>query len=798
MSTDAYPAYAQVVIDLPTRALSEPFDYGVPAGLAVRVGMPVLVPFGATQAVGYVVSLATGPHIVDVAVRPLAGVLGPAMFDEHAISVASWVARTYVSPLSEALRLFLPPGGSPRLVRGYRACGEPPVDAAELALWERAREGVHDAALGAPGSPARALAARLATRGLLERTFELQRPRVSAVSERLAELTPSAGGFTPAPRATAQRAVLEALSAGPVSLAELRAQVGSVDGAVAKLAELGVVRVVERRRYRRPETASRLAPRPAALSPGQRDALAAIDEARAARGGVVLLDGVTGSGKTEVYLQAIERAIVAGGRAIVLVPEISLTPQTVGRFRSRFGERVAVLHSRLSDGERYDQWRLALDGKVDVVVGARSALFAPLPDLALVVIDEEHESSYKQSASPRYHAREVAERMCAERGAVLMLGSATPSMEALHRADSGEWRRVALPDRVGGGALPDVTVVDMAAEFGDGHRSMFSRPLLAALRRVQEAGEKAVLFLNRRGYASFLLCRECGFVPQCPSCSVSLTYHERGNVLVCHHCGTRLPAPPLCPRCKSPYLRRFGAGTQRVEEELAALLPGLPVVRMDADTTARKGGHERALLAFEALSPGVLLGTQMVAKGLDYPDVTLVGVINADTTMHVPDFRATERTYQLLQQVAGRAGRGERPGEVVVQTYWPDHPAVRAVAERDAELVYADERATRATLGYPPYTRLANVLLTAASADATRAAAEAAATALRAAAPDGWQVLGPASAPLGKLKDRYRWHVLLKAPADADVSPLLAAAIGALALPEGCTLTVDVDPVDLM
>jgi len=792
--------FARVVVDLPTRALSEPFDYSVPPDLDVNVGVPVLVPLGATRAVGYVVELTSVTEAPLESVRPIEAVLGGPLFDEHAITIADWISHTYVAPLSESLRLFLPPGGTPRLIRGYEAQGEPPVRPEELTLWTRAggEKGVADGELGAPGSAARALAARMSARDQLRRTYRLVSPRVSEVSERLAELTPDVAAFVPSARATAQRAVIDALSGGPVSLAELRAELGSVDGAVNKLASLGIVRVIERRRYRRPPGNNSLAPRPEHLSTGQQDGLTAIAEARAAGDGVVLLEGVTGSGKTEVYLEAIEDVIEHGGRAIVLVPEISLTPQTVGRFRSRFGERVAVLHSRLSDGERYDQWRLALNGVVDVVVGARSALFAPLPDLELVVIDEEHESSYKQSASPRYHAREVAERICAQRGAVLVLGSATPSMEAHEHVDAGTWSRVELPERVGGGAFPAVTVVDMGTEFGSGHRSMFSRALLTGLERVRDAGEKAVLFLNRRGYASFLLCRECGYVPECPSCSVSLTYHEHGNMLVCHHCGIRMAAPPICPKCSSPYLRRFGAGTQRVEEELATLVPGLPIVRMDADTTSRKGGHERALLAFEAMSPGVLLGTQMVAKGLDYPDVTLVGVINADTTMHVPDFRAAERTYQLLQQVSGRAGRGVKPGEVVVQTYWPDHPAVQAVAHRDPELVYLGERQTRKQLGYPPYTRLVNVVLTAADEQVARNAAAAVARSLREAVPDDWKVLGPASAPLSKLKDRYRWHVLLKAPAGADVSPVVADALGQHGPAGECVLTVDVDPVDLM
>jgi primosomal protein N' (replication factor Y) len=499
-----------------------------------------------------------------------------------------------------------------------------------------------------------------------------------------------------------------------------------------------------------------------------------------------------------VYLQAIEEALARGGTACVLVPEISLTPQTVGRFRSRFGDEVAVLHSRLSAGERFDQWDMIRRGEARIVVGARSALFAPLRDLALIVIDEEHEGSYKQGSAPRYHARDVAAHMAAESGATLVLGSASPSMESRRRCETGEWTRVELPERATGGPLPPVTVVDMTAEFAEGHRSMFSRPLVECLRRVAEKRQKAVLFLNRRGFASFLLCRECGFVPECEACATSLTYHDVGKRLVCHHCGAVRPVPAKCPRCGSPYLRQFGAGTQRVEAELATLLPDLPIVRMDADTTTGKGGHERALAEFEALSSGVLLGTQMIAKGLDYPEVTLVGVINADTTLHLPDFRAGERTYQLLEQVAGRAGRGSEPGRVIVQTYWPDHPAIMAAAAHDPSIFYNVEEADRQALGYPPYGRLANLLAWGKDRAQVARACEALAGELAGHLQAGWELLGPSPAPLSRLKGVWRWHLLLKSPADAVFAPALGAALKALPKSADVSVACDVDPLDLL
>lgn len=744
---------ARVIIDVATRELDAPFDYLVPDGMdGVEVGTCVLVDFANRPAVGYVVGLA-GVSVYD-RLKPVLSVLGGPYFDASGAATAAWVAREYVCPLSEAVRLFTPPGGTPRAVKAASADGE---------------------------------------------TWTLRRAGVGLVDDRWARLPDDAAAFAPSPRATMQRALLDALQAGPVRVAELAADLGSVDAALKRLAEVGAVVVERRRRHRDAAVRERSAPRPFALTAGQGEALRAISSAmRRRRGEVLLLDGVTGSGKTEVYLQAIEEALGTGGSACVLVPEISLTPQTVGRFRSRFGDEVAVLHSRLSPGERFDQWDLVRRGEARIVVGARSALFAPLRGLALIVIDEEHEGSYKQSSAPRYHARDVASHLAALTGATLVLGSASPSMETRRRCDTGEWTRIELPQRATGGDRPSVRVVDMTAEFADGHRSMFSRPLTEGLRRVEERGEKAVLFLNRRGFASFLLCRECGFVPECDSCATSLTYHDVGQRLVCHHCGATRALPSTCPRCGSPYLRQFGAGTQRVEAELAALIPGLPVVRMDADTTMGKGGHERALAEFESLSSGVLLGTQMIAKGLDYPEVTLVGVINADTTLHLPDFRAGERTYQLLEQVAGRAGRGSVPGHVIIQTYWPDHPAIRAVAAQDPSIFYTVEEADRQALGYPPYGRLANVLAWGKDRAAVARTCDELASVLASDLQTGWELLGPSPAPLSRLKGVWRWHLLVKAPTDADLAPVLLGALKAVPKTAGVSVACDVDPLDLL
>ena len=741
---------AKVIVDVRTRSLAEPFDYAIPEHLAKRVvtGAPVLVPLGPRSVVGYVVALAKSTEVKRL--KPLEAVLGESLFDDGAWRLAQWIADVYVAPISEAVRLLLPPGGTSRVAR------------------VASREGGW--------------------------SWELQHPAVSAVADTIVERT-SADEPHLAANARLQRSVLDALRLGPVTTAELAAELGAIHGAVRALERRGLVRTTSRRRWRGGHAMTAIAERPYALT---NDQLAAVDAiGSAAPGEVFVLDGVTGSGKTEVYLSAIERVLARGEGAIVLVPEISLTPQTVGRFRARFGAEVAVLHSRLSAGERYDQWHLAQSGEARVVVGARSALFAPVRDLGLIVIDEEHEPSYKQGSSPRYHARDVAQQLARIRGSALVLGSATPSMESRYMAHTKSWTALSLPVRVGDAVMPDIDVVDLTAEFTAGNRSVFSSALAEGLDAVRASGTRAVLFLNRRGFASFLLCRECGFVPQCPSCSVSLTYHDRADRLTCHHCGHEEAVVRACPRCGSPYLRKFGAGTERIEQELLARWPDLPVVRMDADTTKGKGGHERALAAFESLRPAVLLGTQMIAKGLDYPDITLVGVLSADLSLRIPDFRAAERTYQLLQQVAGRAGRSDKRGTVVIQTYWPDHPAIQAVAMATPSLIYNRERQERSELGYPPYARLANVLLSGARYQAVSSAADGLASQIRARLPEGWSLLGPADPAIARLKGSYRRHMLLRGPRDAELGPLIRAALAQVSVPDGVSVTIDVDPTDL-
>ena len=777
---------ASVILDIPTQALDAPYTYAVPEEAGdqpIEVGCAVLVPFGPRQAVGFVIGIeerAEGDWPAGLDPAKLKGIVRAVSrpyFDEEGAACAQWLSERYIAPLSSCVRLFTPPGGVPRMVR------------AQGGYWR------------------------------------LEEPTVGEVDDRWVVPGPALADFEPRKNAVKQASIAAALERGELRVAELTAEFGAVSSPLKALEKQGVVRIEHRRRMRgmaegsagsAPSADSAAvpsftpSPKPE-LTKGQAEALDVISAAqKRAAGDVVLVDGVTGSGKTEVYLRAIEETLGEGGGAIVLVPEISLKPQTVARFRGRFGDTVAVMHSRMSQGERYDQWDFIRSGAARVVVGARSALFTPLSNLGLIVIDEEHEGSYKQDSAPRYHARDVAVWMARRAGAAVVLGSATPSIEALHAcAKNPSWHQVSLPERANGKPLPEVQVVDMAKEFSGGSRSMFALPLARALEEELAAGRKAVLLLNQRGFAKFLLCRECGFVPECPSCSTSLTYHERGNFLICHHCGYRIPTPPVCPECGSPYLKKFGAGTQRVEAELRVLLdempgvdPGVPIVRMDADTTSGKGAHQRLLEEFAAADAAVLLGTQMIAKGLDFEDVTLVGVINADTMLKLPDYRASERTFDLVEQVAGRAGRAELPGRVLVQTYEADAPAIRAAAAYDRALFLRDELPKRRLLGYPPYVRMANVLVWSKDEPAVRRVAAELQAALEEAVRDfggdGWSVLPATPCVLAKLRGTYRWHIVVKCPADADLSDALLPLFRRRKPDRDANVAVDVDPDDLL
>lgn len=510
-----------------------------------------------------------------------------------------------------------------------------------------------------------------------------------------------------------------------------------------------------------------------------------------------LLHGITASGKTEVYLQAIELVLKKGRQAIALVPEISLTPQTIERFVSRFGNRVAVYHSKLTPAKRFLEWKKIKDGKADIVVGARSAIFSPFNNLGLIIIDEEHENTYKQDDVPRYHARDVAEERARLNNCPLILGSATPSLESYYKAKNGEYKFIKLTKRIEERLLPKVKIVDMRLELATRKKvTIFSKVLLDAIDKTLKGGKQAIIFLNRRGFSTFMSCKKCGLVLKCKRCDTVLVYHFDEKKLICHYCNYRIDPPDICPKCRSGYIRYFGLGTERVESELSHNFSGAHIARMDSDTTVKSGSHDRILGEFKSGNTSLLVGTQMIAKGLDFPQVTLVGVVSADVTLNIPDFRASERTFNLLTQVAGRAGRGEDGGEVIVQTYAPHHYSILTAAKHDYDKFYSEEIISRKELLYPPFINLVKVVIRARNEEVTAKAASELADAIRA-EDKSMMMGGPAPAPICRIRGYFRYNLLLKDKDRLKMCALLKKVLGAFRRPHGVLIAVDVDPISM-
>ncbi|MBV8246574.1 MAG: primosomal protein N' [Candidatus Eremiobacteraeota bacterium] len=764
----------------------------------MRLGDVVRVPLGNRDVHAFAVS---DPYASDR--RDLRAIYGttaaPRAFTHVGLQLAQFIAEHYVTTLGEALSAVVLSAAIPRTVERLVRGSSPPkaerfrsVPPRLIALlWEDFPEAFSlEHVLRHPAARRAADRAGLLRHiGALVRSGALRRERTfvdARVHEyRIRVLEPGEADIA-GPKARALASFVRAAPGVPRSDALLA---GFSNAVIARAVKAGAL--IEREIA--PEQPRERTIAAAAFVPTneQRTALAAI--ARALDAGAfyeMLLQGITGSGKTFVYIEAIKPVIESGGRAIVLVPEISLTPQTAARFEAAFGRRVAVLHSALSERERYDAWQACASGDVDVVVGARSAVFAPLDRVRLLVVDEAHELSYKQETSPRYHAVTVARRRMQLEGGVLLLGSATPPLEAYDAARHGTIAHLRLDRRTGDGQLPEVHVVDMAREFDAGNRHIFCDRLVRGLGERLQLGEKTVLFVNRRGSAGFVLCRACGHVPECARCTVSLTVHRSEGLLRCHYCDAQMPLPKTCPRCGSTSIRDFGVGTERVASEVARLFPQARVVRMDSDTTTRVGDHARLLKRFE-YDGDVLVGTQMVAKGLDFPQVTLVGVVAADIGLHAPDYRASERTFDLTTQVCGRSGRG-RSGEAVVQTYAPDHPAIRFAAAHDYDGFAAHELLERQTAGYPPFARLG--FLGVIGRNRRVVLARAAAYAERLRATTAIEVLGPAPFPVAKVNDEWRYRISLRLPRDAELPPSVRVVIEEARRDRETRLAVNVDP----
>jgi len=780
-----------VALPLPLQAA---FSYRVPEGLPFpERGSRVLVPFGARRVIGVVTGTGSSvPGLKDVAdVVDETPLILPPLLD-----LARWVSEHYLAPPGECYRLVLPPSGvraSRALARLAADPGPTPDDPVVNAL--RA------------GPLALSTLARRLRRDPTAHLLRLRRQGVVAVDQdlraggfrylRIASLT----GLSVRPGGSAQAEILDRLAkaGGRLDVPGLVRGRSTLRGALSRLVAGGAVAVAEERDMRSPEILEGRKAVPLDLSREQAAALGPLREAVASRAFVpFLLHGITGSGKTELYFRIVEQALETDRGSIVLVPEIALTPLLVRAAADRFGATVAVTHSELSAGERHDQWWRIREGESRVVIGARSAVFAPVADLGAIVVDEEHEASYKQEESPRYHGRDVAVMRARLEGAVAVLGSATPSVESHANALSGKYRRLVLSSRVGLQGLPRVEIVDRRAILKSGGDPILTPPLVEALEECLARGEQAILLLNRRGYATSLLCRECGQQAACPNCSVSLTVHRGGATTECHYCGHLSKAPSACAFCRGEYLRLTGFGTERVIEAVQAAFPKARVARLDRDVARRRGAVAGVLAGFEAGQTDILIGTQMIAKGHDFPRVTLVGVVDADVGLGLPDFRAAERTFQLLTQVAGRAGRGDLPGEVVLQSHLPDHYALRLACGQDYEAFFNHEIEFRRTMGYPPAAALVNVIVRSADAGKGAREAEALAQALRQGAVGKYRVLGPARAPLARLRREHRHQILLKGRRGAMRDAVRRALVERYGEVRWPGVAVDVDPVSVM
>ncbi len=566
--------------------------------------------------------------------------------------------------------------------------------------------------------------------------------------------------------APAQARILEYLkNNGETELSEVLKATAASRGSVLPLESKGLVEIVEIIKDRDPFADMQLEKtEPMVPTVQQGSAIERLTQCMDNGGGTILLHGVTGSGKTEVFLQAIAHALSIGKTALVLVPEISLTPQMVSRFLARFSSRVAVIHSGLSKGERFDQWRRIYNGEADIVIGARSAVFAPLDNIGIIIMDEEHSESYKSDMSPRYHAREIAQFRAKQYGAAVVLASATPLVESYYKAANGEYELVEMTKRINEAKLPPIHIADMRDELAEGNKSMFSRSLYREMKKNIENGEQTILFLNRRGFSTFVSCRSCGYTVQCPQCSISLTYHKYDNMLKCHYCGYVRENYSICPECGSRYIRFFGGGTQRVEEEVHRLLPGASTIRMDVDTTGKKQSHEKLLEKFDKEKVDVLVGTQMIAKGLDFENVTLVGAVSADTMLHMNDFRSSERTFSMLEQVTGRAGRGKKAGRAVIQTYNPEAEAITRVAVHDYYNFYKGEIEQRKLMGYPPFAKMIVILFSGTVAKNVSWCASYFRKSLGELKEldETVQILGPVASSLSRINNKYRYQMIIK------------------------------------
>jgi len=827
----AFPPYVQLLLERGGALFQEPLTYAIPTLLSgrLRVGDVVAAPLRGGTVVAYVVGWAKSLPFDAPAVREVEAVISDApLFDDLALKIARWMASYYHCPLLDCLQMWMPAGATPELESKYEFCAPEPL----RALRDLARTPKLFALAEALWKAKRPLSAAGLTKimGCAAEAGDLRRlSEIGVVTVAQTSKTPVKARLLPAVRLTEagraaletqgsvlerkapkQQAALELVAKNPsewVATGDLLRGGGVEIAPLKALCAKGFLEWGHVEAWRAPSAATQQNGARVELTDEQKvavDGIAASLENRVAPQ-TILLQGVTASGKTEVYLHAIEHCLALQKRALVLVPEIALTAQTVEIFQRRFGSQVAILHSALGAGERFDEWRRAASGEARIVVGARSAVFAPIRELGLLIIDEEHDGSYKQDKTPRYHAREVALKRCAMENAVLVLGSATPSLESYSRAVRGEYGHLQMLKRVSGRALPEVEIVDMTGEAKAGVLPVLSRRLTEELLACVERGEQAILFLNRRGFATYVQCLGCGHAEGCPNCDVSLTHHKIEGTLQCHHCDFVKPVPGRCPKCDGWMLGFNGSGTEKVAWEVEQMFSErgkgkVNVLRLDRDTTVAKGAHAQILGEFRQGKAPILIGTQMVTKGLDFPRVTLVGVISADTALNVPDFRASERTFQLLAQVAGRAGRGAIAGRVLIQTLAATDPAITAAANHDFQTFVQGEIEARAVIPNPPFSHAVNVL----SMHEDEAIAKQKLERLAAKFNDiiarnggGTDLLGPVSCPLARVKNKFRFHLLLRDRSRPRLHSVLGA-YDALAPEDKEGLILDVDALSIL
>lgn len=773
----------KVVVNHGTRAPDKLYDYLVPEELEekVTVGSRVKVPFGTKnrEVEAYVFGIKQKSRAKRL--KSISEVYDRAFY-ESMIPLIEWLRDSTVCTYTDVMRVLVPRGSVNKPIEWIELADSAGDDEVLKVLEARGGSAEFNELLSCFDKDVSGRINELVKSGVLKRSYRDSK-EVKALTVRLAELSVTLEEADKAAALLANRAPVQARmldilrSAENISVADLvRFSDGSY-AAVRALLKKGIIKCrdveVRRNPVKKAEPDQKKK-----LTAEQASALSKIENAMNIGFSEFLLHGVTGSGKTEVYLQAIEGVLEKGKQAIVLVPEISLTPQVVARFSARFGERIAVFHSGLSVGERYDEWCRIRDGKADIVIGARSAVFAPLDNIGIIIIDEEHETSYKSEMQPRYNTAEVARFRAKGSGCVLLLASATPRIESYYGALNGERELLEIKERISSQGMPEVEIVDMKEELSGGNRSVLSKRLQAEISENLARGEQTILLLNRRGFSTFVSCRSCGYVAECPNCSISLTYHKYGDKLRCHYCGYTIDNHKTCPSCGSKYIRYFGGGTQKVEEELHRLWPDAKVMRMDNDTTSGKGGHERVLGEFVKSKADILIGTQMVAKGLDFPNVTLVGVVSADTSLFADDFRAGERTFDLLEQVTGRAGRADKKGRAIIQTYAPDNSAVKLAAEHNYKKFYQGEINVRRAMNYPPFCDIYSIGFSGVNEQLVSECAKRFKRIIteNETLAKGVRLIGPIRCAVSKIQNRYRWQIIIKASRRLNLTPQLAGA----------------------